>query len=595
MKKIFLIIAFFIAPHISFAYNFISVHSDGNTYYVPPAASQTGISYATTTYPSMQIMQGVAFGTSTVSMVGMNCNQSWCMGVSAYSADGGTTWIGGGMDSGAYQPMAQRVAYGNNIFVAVGSGYYWISTDGGRNYPQKVGAPAYFSDIYFSQGYFYALAGGSTMYRSTDGTTWALFNDIYNTPALGFKSMASNGLLYVGISSTGAVLSSPNGLGSWSTITMPETGTWNSVAYSQGYWVAVSSSGTHRGAYSTNGTTWYWADLTSQSSWQVVAGNMAPPADGVHGVFPAPASYAYNPVPFAGTYYAGTLCYQQIDFNVENSDNFFTVNIAPLSFNSCPLNPLQSYNTSRDMPSTGNYRYRARLHGWNTDLSDSTAWSDWQYFGLGSTTYVPQATSTASWTPQQCQGFTDIGCYVNNAVGGLFYPSASSQNTLTSTLSADNLKYRFPLGYVTDFVTIISTSTESSLVVVDATLPSVLPGGGAHIRIDLSHMLDPVLNATSTIFNNASAPSTQTFYEITSHYWNIILYLAVVFYVIARIVGSHIVPDLSHMNTDTQDLRAKAFSSAEAERYRYKEWQYKNSYQGRGGYGPFKSDKNKLQ
>lgn len=306
---------------------------------------------------------------------------------------------------------------------------------------------------------------------------------------------------------------------------------------------------------------------------------------------PYPQTYIQNPITFIGSYHAETICYKEITVEVQSITQNQTLVITPFSFHSCPANPDQTFSFDRTLPYTGQYRARVKLTAFSD--ADSLPWSPWHEFDLGqvgqNAPFTPQG-----WTPETCDTL-DLPCHIRNAFGVTFYPSVTSQETLSSTLSTDNLKYRFPLGYVTDFVTIISTSTESSLVVVDATLPSVLPGGGAHIRIDLSHILDPVLNATSTIFNNASAPSTQTFYEITSHYWNIVLYLAVVFYVIARIVGSHIVPDLGHMNTDTQDLRAKSFSEAEAERYRYKESLYKNSYQGRGGYGPFLSDKNKLR
>ena len=287
---------------------------------------------------------------------------------------------------------------------------------------------------------------------------------------------------------------------------------------------------------------------------------------------PYPQTYIQNPITFIGSYHAESLCYKEITVEVQSITQAQTLNITPFSFNSCPANPDQTFSFDRTLPYVGQYRARVKLTAF--DNTQSLPWSPWHEFDLGQISqgapFTPQG-----WTPETCDAL-DLPCHIRNAFGVTFYPSVTSQETLSSTLSADNLKYRFPIGYITDFVTIVSTSTESSLVVVDATLPSVLPGGGAHIHIDLAHILDPVLNATSTIFNNESAPSTQTFYEITSHYWNIVLYLAVVFYIIARIVGSHIVPDLGHMNTDTQDMRSKSFSSAEAERYRYKEWLYKN-------------------
>lgn len=341
------------------------------------------------------------------------------------------------------------------------------------------------------------------------------------------------------------------------------------TAYQYQYYGTLGTGGQSFGNDMGSGQEYYFQTYQSSSA-----------PDSLTLTAPYPQTYTQNPITFIGSYHSETICYKEITVDVQSITQAQTLIITPFSFHSCPANPDQTFSFDRTLPYTGQYRARVKLTAFND--ADSLPWSPWHEFDLGqvgqNAPFTPQG-----WTPETCDTL-DLPCHIRNAFGTTFYPSITSQETLSSTLSADNLKYRFPLGYVTDFVTIISTSTESSLVVVDATLPSVLPGGGAHIRIDLSHILDPVLNATSTIFNNASAPSTQTFYEITSHYWNIVLYLAVVFYIIARIVGSHIVPDLGHMNTDTQDMRAKSFSKSEAERYRYKEKLFEMKYGKRSQY-----------
>ena len=107
----------------------------------------------------------------------------------------------------------------------------------------------------------------------------------------------------------------------------------------------------------------------------------------------------------------------------------------------------------------------------------------------------------------------------------------------------DNVLTHFPLGYVTDFLNILSTTTVGSLTVIDATIPNALPfGNGQHIHLDLTHSLDYILNATSSIYNNASASSTQTFYEITSYYWDLIVYICALMYIMGRILGWSVIP-----------------------------------------------------
>jgi len=97
------------------------------------------------------------------------------------------------------------------------------------------------------------------------------------------------------------------------------------------------------------------------------------------------------------------------------------------------------------------------------------------------------------------------------------------------------------LGYLTDAISILATSTVGSLTAIDAYVPSVLPGGGSHIRLDITGAFDSTLNATTSIYKNSSASSTQTFYQITSYYWNLLIYIALAIFLLSRILGSHII------------------------------------------------------
>jgi len=104
----------------------------------------------------------------------------------------------------------------------------------------------------------------------------------------------------------------------------------------------------------------------------------------------------------------------------------------------------------------------------------------------------------------------------------------------------DDILTHFPLGYITDLVTILSTSTVGTLVPIDATVPNGVVGAGASIHLDLTHVLDPYLNATTSRFNNSSASSTQTLYEYTEGYWEIFVIVSALLYMLGRILGRNV-------------------------------------------------------
>jgi len=102
----------------------------------------------------------------------------------------------------------------------------------------------------------------------------------------------------------------------------------------------------------------------------------------------------------------------------------------------------------------------------------------------------------------------------------------------------DNVSTHFPLGYITDLISIMSTTSSSSLPVISATIPTGIVGGGSTINLDPTHVLDFVLNSTGGTFTADS----DTFYEKTSYYWNLILYILAGFYIFRRILGRSVIP-----------------------------------------------------
>jgi len=124
----------------------------------------------------------------------------------------------------------------------------------------------------------------------------------------------------------------------------------------------------------------------------------------------------------------------------------------------------------------------------------------------------------------------------------LFLPN-DEQITSAINQIKEGFIIRFPIGYLTDFISIVSSSSTVPLTVIDTDLPSGLGLGSSHIRLDLDHVLDFVLYATSTnAFVTASTSATSTLYAITSSYWDKFIYLLVLLYILMRILGNNIIP-----------------------------------------------------
>jgi len=126
-----------------------------------------------------------------------------------------------------------------------------------------------------------------------------------------------------------------------------------------------------------------------------------------------------------------------------------------------------------------------------------------------------------------------------------FVPTPDAMQYFGDTLHNDILTH-FPLGYVTDIVDILSTSTVGTLTPIDATIPPTIPGAGSHINLDLTGSLDQFLNATTGVYSTAEASSTETLYEITNRYWSYLIYALTIFYLASRILGSQLIPKFRH-------------------------------------------------
>lgn len=161
-----------------------------------------------------------------------------------------------------------KVAFGNGLYVAVGSGSFATSTDGitwtTRTSPSGLGHQG----ITFGSGLFVTVVGNGTtstsIYTSTDGITWTA----RTSPSTGYQGVFFGNSLFVAFGSS-IVSTSTDGI-TWTSRTA--AGAWVGCSYGASKFVLVSN-GT-AAAYSTDGATWtVTTNGISGGSGAVVFGN----------------------------------------------------------------------------------------------------------------------------------------------------------------------------------------------------------------------------------------------------------------------------------------------------------------------------------
>lgn len=133
--------------------------------------------------------------------------------------------------------------------------------------------------------------------------------------------------------------------------------------------------------------------------------------------------------------------------------------------------------------------------------------------------------------------FSTTGCLAFLFIpdSGLIYDSLYNFKTNVST--------HFPLGYVTDFISIMSTSTVGTLPSFDFDTPTGFGVPPVHFEFTFDHVFDYILNAsTSASFKSLGAMSDETFFEQTDFYWTILIYILTGFYILRRILGRGVIP-----------------------------------------------------
>jgi len=182
--------------------------------------------------------------------------------------------------------------------------------------------------------------------------------------------------------------------------------------------------------------------------------------------------------------------------------------------------------------------------GWVSNILDSRTY--YLTLNTGNTVILPPYVGgDVTFIPEPCDLTHVSGCFYN-ALHKAFVPDQDKMKSFIQKLK-DGFITKFPVGYF--YVLYDSFLTPAtSIPVFSATIPNGVVGSGASITLDLDHSLDYILNATTSSFINSSAPSSDTLYDITSPYWNILVYLALGFYVLTRLLGTGVVGNLGSVS-----------------------------------------------
>lgn len=169
------------------------------------------------------------------------------------------------------QGSAQRLIYDGGIFIvvrmplALNATTNWLTSFDGITWTGRGGnatSPGSgFRSVAYGNGLFVSI--GTTLSTSSDAITWTPPQSL--TPLIGntnWTDITYGDGLFVSVASSGTpcVMTSLNGT-DWTARAAPD-GTWISVAYGNGWFVAVANSGTQQVMTSRNGVNWHLEALS---------------------------------------------------------------------------------------------------------------------------------------------------------------------------------------------------------------------------------------------------------------------------------------------------------------------------------------------
>lgn len=220
--------------------------------------------WAVSSLPASSTWDDVAYGEGRFLAVGY--------GSIARSMDNGKTW-----SSVTQQAIndARSIAYGNGVFVAAGFGEAAFSTDSGTTWTESEVPKGNWSAICYGGGKFVAIdtASGSSraIYSADSGKTWR--ETTISSGLVMLSICYGNGkFVVVGNQEEGDGFSacSTDGV-TWNVYQIKRpagtnvTGYWRDVAFGDGRFVSVNSSG--QSAYSADGENWTGVTMPGDGTW----------------------------------------------------------------------------------------------------------------------------------------------------------------------------------------------------------------------------------------------------------------------------------------------------------------------------------------
>jgi hypothetical protein len=201
-------------------------------------------------------LTGIAYGNGVFVAVGSGTVNF------AYSVDNGLTWTG--LASVFYGSTWYSVAFGNGVFVAVGNPYQAYSTDNGLTWNYSSTLSGNRTGVVYGNGVFVVVGTDTQAYSVDNGLIWT---SVVSPITGSWRSVAFGNGVFVMVGTDTQAYSTDNGL-TWTSVVSPITGSWSSIAFGNGIFVMV---GTDILAYSTdNGLTWtsvvspltgYWSSI----------------------------------------------------------------------------------------------------------------------------------------------------------------------------------------------------------------------------------------------------------------------------------------------------------------------------------------------
>ena len=145
----------------------------------------------------------------------------------------------------------QSVAFGNNLFVAVGTGDYILTSSDGINW-NEVYSNVKFNSVTFGNNLFVAVGSYGNIKTSTDGITWTSRTSHVDPGAYLYEVIYANNM-FVAVGDKENILTSPDGI-TWTKVFSGINHTLSSVAFGNNLFVAGGGGG--KPITSTDGITW---------------------------------------------------------------------------------------------------------------------------------------------------------------------------------------------------------------------------------------------------------------------------------------------------------------------------------------------------